>query len=336
MSTQYTTAQTALGQYLRLIDDCNRVTRSEVGAVHQQSNANYHTVAEHDLVKLFLRGTDNHPHEFGYLTKEIASRIPWPDIDFKRIPVQGGDVVIDNGDGTHADVAGRLLSLARMKSVSEACPIVSKLGAVDPVWLPIIGGPAELKVPERLGYVLGIKRHRVHLLLYTGTGSDIRVLIRRRDEGSYAYPTAYEETFTSTIKYGETEEDVFRHLISDAKGQEGTRTWTGAMETPVRHDPVSYLTVGGHSGDALLNLVDASVVTCYSIEVERDQLRKLEDRGEWYKFTLVEIKRLLHGRMWAPGSALAMLRFFIDKEVISHEDGSEMILRRLNRPLPHA
>lgn len=335
MSTQYT-PQTPLGQYLSLIDDCNRVTSSDVRAGHEQSNASCHTFAEHDLVKLLLRGSDNIHHEFGYLTREIANSIPWPAIDFKRMSARNNDVVRDISNGPHANVAGRLLSLVRMKAVSEALPIVSELDATDPVWLPIMGGHAKLKVPERLGYVLGIKRHRVHLLLYTGTGSDIRVLIRRRDEGSYAYPTAYEETFTSTIKYGETEEDVFRHLISDAKGQEGTGTWTGAMETPVRHDPVSYLTIGGHSEDELLNLVDASVVTCYSIEVERDQLRKLEDRGGWYKFTLIEIKRLLHGRMWAPGSALAMLRFFIDKEVISHEDGSEMILRRLNRPLPHA
>lgn len=334
MSTQYA-SQTLLGQYLSLIDDCNCVSSSDVRAGHPQPHASCQTVEEHDLVKLFLRGSDNKLREFGYLTKEIANRIPWPDIGFKRIHVQDGCAVIDNGYGTHADVAGRLLSLVRTKAVSNACPIVSDWGAIDPVSLPIIGGPAELKVPERLGYVLGIKRHRIHLLLYTGTGSDIRVLAHVRNEGSHAYPKAYEETFTSTIKHGETEEDVLHHLISDAKGQEGIPTWTGALGTPVRHDPVSYLTVGRHDGDPLMNLVDASVVTCYSVKIEMDQLRRLEDRGGWYRFDLGEIERLLHGRMWAPGSALAMLRFFIDKELITREDGSEMILRRLNRPLPH-
>ena len=361
--------------YLELVQDCNRVVWNGVDTDMNKSSVENRLVAINELTKILLYDHANpDPKElrvFGYVTKEIREKIKFLEDKFCFTTVQKDKRLDDSPDrndpdasiygyriGDHASINMTLYYMIASKFLPKEFNflwrhrerLVKEPGRAQPEskrypHLPMLGGPAEgdrsgvqVRVPWYLTYLLGTVRHEVHLTIYTmneAKNSPEFIWVRTRAKKhphttakSNIYPGKYEQIVVRPVFFNK---DLTQTL------EQGINSHPYVMNNRDKirlHDPVSYFTIAGKEGGEVTGMVNSAIVSCHSFETHKTW-QQSEDLA-CQKYTIKQVKEQLLAGEWEPGSALAMLRFFVDKDIITYEEeGYEEMVQNLGRQLPH-
>lgn len=333
MSTQLTPANPN-NPYLKIIDNCNRVVDSDEEDERPESGRPERRVAESKLVKFLARDAGGEYRTFGYLTQKTMGDIHWGYFDFETVPQDEGNGIYALKEvGKQLSMSGRFLMPTTSRSCQKAFPLLSMCRPNPAPFLPLLGGPPEVRVPRYVLYFLGAARHEVHLTVYNRHigNRGVQIWVRKR-AGTGIYPGAFEQVLSGTVEHGEDEEVALDRLVGDHKRDDSFR-WRG----PRPQKQVSYLTVGGEEAGQLAGVVDAGIVSSYSHKVHPDWVPNGAGTGLCRTYTPEDVTgQLLRGE-WTPGSALSVLRWLVSRRYLGWLDsrGYNELSIWLYRELPH-
>ena len=331
--------------YLDLVKACNRVVDNDTPTKHRKPVSSGRAVAERELTKFALRNKKKEAQIFGYLTPGAVDTLPWDRSGVMRLM---GDAAPEKGDaltyGFQADgnVPWLNAQLTRMALKSPAVrqnfPFVSAWGngsGLPGDYLPVIGAP-DVKMPECLAPIFGIVHRKVNIVAYTQTPNDVLIWVHSRPASALHYPSKLDNVSSGFVLHGETRSDTIDRLVLDemdgGRGLNYKLTW---------HKPVAYFTIRGADAGELEGLAEAGIEACRSFKASEEWVPRAveenDDVGEFALYTVEEVKDSLLDGEWKPGSALAMLRFLIDKGLITEEEEPELeeICQMMLRRLPH-
>lgn len=330
--------------YLELIEACNRIVDDSTRTYYWKPLDSDRAVAERELTKLFLRNDRREHQAFGYLTPKIVSKLPWTSSGVREIY---RDLSWDDGDapiyGFQEDghtgwLNARLTRMTRSRVVRETFPFLNKWGNGNGGpgdFVPLVGGPEEVKIPDYLALILGLVQREVHLTVYVQTNDDILVWAQSRPDDAILYPGMLDHAASGVIKHGETENGTINRLVYE--NLDGGR---GHIYKVKRHKPVSYFTIRPEEAGQLKGLPEAGINTYRSVKVDEEWVpRGIQNGYEAGKFTLLTLNEVKHSLLdgeWRPSSALCMIRFLADIGAIhGDEAGAEQVCEKLYRQLPH-
>lgn len=334
--------------YLALIKNCNRIVDSvkdldsdtKADSIEKEDEDQVPQgpkVAEPNLAKFLARDAGGQYQTFGYFTQDTLKALaglPWIDHGFE---------IVDNKDG-HGICAVKEVGLQRFMNGRLLAPITCETSLLafaflqlclpNPApYVPLLGGPSEVRVPTHVSYLLGAARHEIHMTIYTRQNphAGLWIWVKKRG-GTDIYPGAFEHAYTTTIEQGEDEEMALERLYGDRDCYR--RLQDGGMGI---YKQVSYFTIGGQEAGRLLGVADAGIISCYSAKVDIPSWSPKRNSGVCQKYTLDEVKEQLLRGEWTPGSALSMKRWLIERRylgLLRPQDYTELETR-LYRQLPH-
>lgn len=170
--------------YLELIETCNRVVGDSTRTYYWKPLDSNRAVAEREFTKIVLRNDRREHQTFGYLTPDVVNSLPWTSCGVRQLerdsPWDDGDAHVYEfrEDGHTGWLNDRLIRMARSRVVREKFPFLGEWGngsGGPGDFVPLVGGPKDVKVPDYLAIILGVVQREVHLTIYVQTQDDILV-----------------------------------------------------------------------------------------------------------------------------------------------------------------
>ena len=193
--------------YLALIDKCNLVVDSEedidddvdtsgIKGEEEEQAPQRSKVAEPNLVKFLARDAKDQYQTFGYFTQDTLKALAglhWIHHGYEIINRKDGHGIYAVKEvGVQRFMNGRLLVPITCETFLQAFPFL-QLCLPDPApYVPLLGGPPEVRVPKYVSYLLGAARHEIHVTVYTQKNrhGGFWIWVKKRG-GTVIYPGAF-------------------------------------------------------------------------------------------------------------------------------------------------